>query len=85
MRRLCFHPAAWEDYLHWQRHDRTVLRKLNRLIEATLRAPQAGIGKPEPLRGELAGAWSRRITAEHRLVYEIRDEAIVILQCRFHY
>lgn len=84
-RRLCFHPDGWEDYLVWQREDRATLRRLNRLIEQVLRTPFEGVGKPEPLKGDLSGLWSRRVTGEHRLVCQVRDEAIVILQCRFHY
>lgn len=84
-RRLCFHPDGWEDCLDWQREDRATLRRLNRLIEQVVRTPFEGIGKPEPLKGDLSGLWSRRVTGEHRLVYQVRDEAIVILQCRFHY
>lgn len=85
MRRLCFHADAWDDYLFWQSNDRQVLKRLNRLIADTLRSPFSGVGKPEALKGELSGLWSRRIMAEHRLVYRVQDDAVIILQCRFHY
>lgn len=83
--RLVFTPHGWEDYLHWQQSDRAVLRRVNRLLEATLRDPFEGIGKPEQLRHALAGAWSRRITEEHRLVYLVDGEDLVVLQVRYHY
>ena len=83
--RLVFDPDGREDYLHWQANDRAMLRKLNRLIEECLRHPFEGTGKPEPLRGDLAGFWSRRIDREHRLVYRVTDSAIEIAQCRYHY
>lgn len=78
-------PGGWADYLHWQEMDRKVLARVNELIRDTLRNPFAGIGKPEPLRGNLRGWWSRRITQEHRLVYRVDAEVLVIMQCRFHY
>jgi toxin YoeB len=84
MNRL-FHPQGWEDYLHWQATDKATLRKLNRLLEECLRHPFDGTGKPEPLKGKLAGFWSRRIDREHRLVYMVTAEAIEIAQCRYHY
>ena len=80
--RLVFTPHGWADYLHWQSVD---VKRINRLIEDTLRDPLAGIGKPEPLRHVLQGCWSRRIDAEHRLVYLVEDEDLVILQARYHY
>lgn len=80
-----FTPHGWEDYRHWQTTDRAVLKRLDRLIDDTLRDPYDGIGKPEPLRHALAGTWSRRITAEHRLVYLVDDDDLVILQARYHY
>ena len=83
--RLVFTPRGWEDYLHWQSTDRTALRRINRLIEASLRDPAAGIGKPEPLRHVLQGCWSRRIDDEHRLVYLVDGDDLVILQGRYHY
>jgi toxin YoeB len=83
--RLVFTPHGWEDYLHWQSADRQVLRRVNRLLEDCRRDPFAGIGKPEQLRHALAGAWSRRITEEHRLVYLVDGEDLVVLQARYHY
>ena len=83
--RLVFTPHGWADYLHWQSVDKKTVKRINRLIEETLRDPFAGIGKPEPLRHVLQGCWSRRIDAEHRLVYMVEDEDLVILQARYHY
>jgi toxin YoeB len=83
--RLVFTPHGWADYLHWQSVDKKTLKRINRLIEDTMRDPFAGIGKPEPLRHVLQGCWSRRIDAEHRLVYLVEDEDLVILQARYHY
>jgi toxin YoeB len=83
--RLIFHDRAWEDYLHWQANDRKMVERLNALIKEGCRSPFAGLGKPEPLRGTLAGWWSRRITKEHRLVYRPGDDGLQIAQCRFHY
>jgi toxin YoeB len=83
--KLVFDEDAWDDYLHWQQHDRTLLRKLNRLIEECTRTPFDGTGKPEPLRGDFSGWWSRRITEEHRLVYRVEADSLLIAQCRFHY
>jgi toxin YoeB len=74
-----------EDYTYWLQADRVMLRRINRLIEDALRDPTTGIGKPEPLRHVLAGAWSRRISEEHRLVYLVEDSDLIILQARFHY
>lgn len=83
--KIIFLTAAWEDYLYWQGTDKSMLRKINSLIKEIERIPFEGSGKPEPLKHNLAGWWSRRITLEHRLVYKIENEAIVILQCRYHY
>ena len=83
--RLVFTPHGWADYLHWQSVDKKTLKRINRLIEDTMRDPFAGIGKPEPLRHVLQGCWSRRIDAEHRLVYLVEDEDLVILQARYHH
>jgi len=83
--RLVFTAHAWEDYLHWQQTDRAMLKRLNRLIEETLRDPLEGIGKPEQLRHALAGAWSRRIDDQHRLVYLVDGDDLVVLQARYHY
>jgi toxin YoeB len=83
--RFVFTPNGWEDYLHWQSTDRAMSRRINRLLEAIARDPFAGIGKPEQLRHALAGAWSRRIDEEHRLVYLIDGDDVVVLQARYHY
>ena len=83
--RLVFTPHAWEDYSHWLSADRAALKRINRLIDDVLRDPFEGIGKPEPLRHALAGSWSRRISDEHRLVYLVEGDDIVILQARYHY
>ena len=83
--RLVFSAHAWEDYLYWQRSDRTVLDRVNALIRDIQRAPFVGIGKPEPLKHGLAGYWSRRINDEHRIVYKVEDDALIIAQLRYHY
>ncbi|MCK7577118.1 MAG: Txe/YoeB family addiction module toxin [Chromatiales bacterium] len=77
--------AVWEDYLHWQQTDKAMLRKVNPLIQAIRREPFGGIGQPEPLRHDLRGYWSRRITDEHRLVYFVAGDTVDVLQCRYHY
>jgi toxin YoeB len=79
-----FDEAAWKDYLYWQDHDRKILKRINTLLKAIQRSPFAGIGKPEPLRHSLSGFWSRHITDEHRLVYQVGDD-LVIASCRYHY
>lgn len=83
--RLVFTPNGWDDYKFWLQADRQVLKRINRLIDDALRDPAEGIGKPEPLKHLLAGAWSRRITEEHRLVYLVDDDDLVVLQARLHY
>ena len=83
--RLVFEDQAWEDYASWLRSDHKTLARINKLIEAIRRDPFTGIGKPEPLKYHLPGAWSRRIDDEHRLVYLVRDNEIVILAARYHY
>ena len=83
--RLIFAPEAWEDYLHWQQSDRKILQRINRLIAEIQRDPFAGIGKPEPLRHALSGYWSRRIDDEHRIVYKVVADAVLIAQLRHHY
>jgi len=83
--KLASTSTGWQDYVHWQTADRQILKRINRLIEDTLRDPYAGIGKPEPLKHALAGAWSRRITEEHRLVYLPTEDELVILHARYHY
>ncbi|MGN9782311.1 Txe/YoeB family addiction module toxin [Nonomuraea sp. ZG12] len=83
--KVAFTDQGWQDYVHWQTADRQILKRVNRLIEDVLRDPYEGIGKPEPLKYALAGAWSRRITDEHRLVYLAANDEIIILQARYHY
>ena len=83
--RLVFTAKGWEDYQSWQRLDRAVLKRVNRLIDDCLRDPFGGIGKPERLKYGVPDAYSRRITEEHRLVYLVLDDDLVILQCRYHY
>ncbi|MQA07420.1 MAG: Txe/YoeB family addiction module toxin [Pseudonocardiaceae bacterium] len=82
--RLVFTPHGWQDYQHWVATDRATLKRVNRLIDDTLRDPYEGIGKPEQLRHALAGCWSRRITDEHRLVYQVDGDDLVVLQVRYH-
>lgn len=87
--KLVFSERAWADYLHWRAQDLVIQDKVNVLIRECLRQPFAGTGKPEPLKGELKGFWSRRITAEHRLVYRVTGagdmQALEIVACRYHY
>ncbi len=83
--RLVFAPQAWEDYVHWQSTDRAIAKRINRLVDDMLRDPLTGIGKPEQLKYGLPGAWSRRITEEHRLVYRVERNDLLILQARYHY
>jgi toxin YoeB len=80
-----FHPEFREDLRHWVETDRKVALRVLELVEAVLREPFAGVGKPEPLRHLLAGAWSRRVTEEHRLVYLVRGNRVDFLQARYHY
>ncbi len=82
---LVWQTKAWEDYLYWQVQDKKILQRINELIKDMLRSPFKGIGKPEPLKGDLSGCRSRRINDEHRLVYAVREKRLHILQCRFHY
>jgi len=82
---LVFQTVAWEQYLYWQEADKKILQRINDLVKDMLRSPFKGIGKPEPLKGNYSGCWSRRINDEHRLVYAIKDKRLHILQCRFHY
>lgn len=83
--RLVFTPHGWADYLYWQSTDKATTKRINRILEDTLREPFSGIGKPEPLRHVLQGCWSRRIDSEHRLVYLVEVGDIVVLQARYHY
>jgi toxin YoeB len=84
-RKLAWTDEAWESYLYWQTQDRKTLKRINKLIEATLREPFEGIGKPEGLRENLSGFWSRRIDETNRLVYAVDDDYLTIISCRFHY
>jgi len=83
--RFVFTPLGWEDYCHWQATDKAMLKRLNRLLDDAMRDPFEGIGKPEPLRHVLAGCWSRRIDGEHRLVYLVDSNDVVVRQARYHY
>jgi len=85
MKKIIFSEVSWNDYLHWQATDKQILKRINLLIKDIKKNPFDGIGKPEPLKHQLQGCWSRRIDAEHRLVYEITDDALKIVSCRFHY
>lgn len=85
MIRVIFSREAWEQYLFWQETDKAMVRKINGLVKECLRHPFEGTGKPEPLRGDLAGFWSRRIDREHRLVYRVTELGLEIAQCRYHY
>jgi len=83
--KLAFTESAWSDYLWFQSHDKKLLKRMNILITEIRRHPFTGTGKPEPLKGELSGYWSRRINAEHRLVYRVDEDMVLIISCRFHY
>lgn len=85
MRNLQFTDECWNDYVYWQGQDKRTLRRINNLIKDTQRDPFSGIGKPEPLKGNLSGLWSRRIDETNRLVYEVADEVLIIISCRYHY
>lgn len=85
IRKICFTDDAWEDYLYWQKKDKKILSKLNQLINEICRAPFEGIGKPEALKENLSGYWSRRINLEHRIVYCVKKDSLIIIQCRYHY
>lgn len=83
--KLIFSENAWEDYLYWQKTDKKILNRINKLIKETKREPFDGVGKPEPLKHGLAGYWSRRINDEHRIVYKVTDDALLLAQLRYHY
>ncbi|KFJ08139.1 Txe/YoeB family addiction module toxin [Bifidobacterium tsurumiense] len=85
MRRIQWDYDAWEDYLNWQSRDKRMLKRINQLIRDIARSPFDGIGKPEALKNDLQGFWSRRIDNEHRIVYAVEEELIVIIACRGHY
>jgi len=83
--KIVFSSQAWEEYLHWQKTDKRVLKRINELIKDISRTPYKGKGKPEPLKHALSGYWSRRINDEQRLVYRVRDDSILVAQLRYHY
>jgi toxin YoeB len=83
--RLIFADEAWEDYVYWQKQDKPIVERINKLIREIQREPCGGLGKPEPLKHALSGCWSRRITDEHRIVYRIQGDALEIAQLRCHY
>jgi len=83
--KIIFSEHAWDDYLYWQRTDRKILERINKLIKEIQRTPFEGTGKPEPLRHGLSGYWSRRITDEHRIVYKIEKDSLHLAQLRYHY
>jgi len=83
--KLIFSERAWEDYLYWQETDRRLVARIHQLIQAIKREPYGGIGKPEPLKHAFRGYWSRRINDEHRIVYRIQDDSILLAQLRYHY
>lgn len=87
--KIAFTPDGWGDYLYWQKHDPNMLRRINELVRDTARSPFGGLGKPEPLKRDLQGWWSRRITGEHRLIYRVSGEGdaqmMEIAACRYHY
>jgi len=80
-----FVDESWEDYLYWQQTNKKYVKKINKLLKDISRQPFTGIGKPEPLKFQYAGYWSRRIDGEHRLIYKVKDDEIQIVKCRFHY
>lgn len=82
---LIFSDHAWEDYLHWQKTDKKIVKRINSLVKDIQRSPFEGIGKPEPLKHALSGYWSRRINDEHRFIYKVDSESIYIAQLRYHY
>ncbi len=83
--KLVFSDEAWDDYVYWQKQDRKMVERINKLIQEVKRDPFSGVGKPEPLKHALAGFWSRRITDEHRMVYRVENDALLIAQLRYHY
>ena len=85
MKKIIFSKNAWEDYMFWQAEDKKILKKINALIKDIQSNPYSGIGKPEPLKYDLAGLWSRRIDHEHRLVYQVNENELLIYSCRYHY
>lgn len=82
---LSWSEHAWEDYLYWQKTDKQILKRINQIIEDIIRHPFEGLGNPEPLRHNWSGYWSRRIDREHRVVYKVAENEVIIAQCRYHY
>ncbi len=82
---LIFAKNAWDDYLHWQKSDKKMVKRINSLIKEIQRSPFEGVGKPEPLKHALSGYWSRRINDEHRIIYKVDAESVLISQLRYHY
>ena len=80
-----FSDTSWRDYLYWQKVDQKIVNRINLLLKAISRDPYSGLGKPEPLKHKYRGCWSRRINTEHRLIYKVKGEEIMIVKCRFHY
>lgn len=80
-----WNDSAWGEYIYWQQHNRKMVEKIHQLLRDTERTPFSGLGKPEPLKGQLSGCWSRRITDEHRLIYRVRDDTLELLSCMGHY
>lgn len=80
-----FVDESWEDYLYWQKNDKKMMTKINHLLKDISKSPFSGLGKPEPLKYKYKGFWSRRIDDEHRLIYQVNDDEILIAKCRFHY
>jgi toxin YoeB len=83
--RFTFSENAWSDYLYWQKTDKKMTNRINRLLKEIARDPFRGIGKPEPLKNKYSGFWSRRIDGEHRLIYQVESDTVLIYKCRFHY
>lgn len=83
--RLLFLEGAWNDYLYWQRVDKKTAHKIHQLIKNIMETPYNGLGKPEALKFDFAGCWSRRIDLEHRLIYKTEEDCLTIIQCRYHY
>ena len=84
-RKLAWTDEAWKDYVYWQSQDKKTLKRINKLIDDSKRQPFNGIGKPEPLKENLTGFWSRRIDETNRLVYAVNDDYLTIISCRYHY
>lgn len=83
--KLIWSSISWDEYLYWQKVDKKIVKRINDLLKSCKRTPFEGIGKPEALKGDLKGYWSRRITSEHRLVYKFKDNSVLIASCRYHY